>query len=66
MASRALSGEGHLCTLRPGKANTENVVSGTHVTDVLWTVFLKDYSYGQSKWPVRPLLLFLDVDDKEK
>ena len=53
-ASRALQdGTGGLCTVRPGKANTENVAAGTHVTDVLvWTAFLKDHSYGQFKWPV--------------
>ncbi|OKL57860.1 hypothetical protein UA08_06730 [Talaromyces atroroseus] len=51
-ASRAFSEKGRLCTVRPGKANTENVVSGTQVTDVLvWTVFLKDHSYGKFKWP---------------
>lgn len=67
MASRALSREGNLCTVRPGKANTENVVSGTHITGVLvWTVFLKDHSYGHFKWPVRLLLLSLGVDDKGK
>ncbi|KAL1848401.1 Zinc-binding oxidoreductase alcohol dehydrogenase [Paecilomyces lecythidis] len=43
---------GQLCTVRPGKANTENVVPGTNVTDVLvWTVFFKDHSYGEYKWP---------------
>lgn len=53
-ASRALQEEtGFLCTVRPGKANTENVTSGTTVTDVLvWTAFLKDHAYGTFKWPV--------------
>ncbi|GLA33903.1 hypothetical protein AnigIFM63309_003926 [Aspergillus niger] len=52
-ASRALHpGLGNLCTVRPGKANTKNVVPGTRVTDVLvWTAFLKDHSYGEFKWP---------------
>ncbi|KAJ9491402.1 hypothetical protein VN97_g1854 [Penicillium thymicola] len=52
-ASHALrSGAGDLCTVRPGKANTQNVLSGTRVTDVLvWTAFLKDHSYGEFKWP---------------
>ncbi|ODM14972.1 hypothetical protein SI65_09724 [Aspergillus cristatus] len=36
----------------PGKANTENVVDGTKITDVLvWTAFLKDHAYGEFKWP---------------
>ncbi|KAF3390249.1 hypothetical protein F1880_009039 [Penicillium rolfsii] len=53
IASRVFkSGAGHLCTVRPGKANTENVAPGTNVTDVLvWTAFLKDHSYGDFKWP---------------
>ena len=54
-ASNALAGNGNLCTVRPGKANTENVADGTKVTDVLvWTAFLKDHAYGEFKWPVRP------------
>lgn len=54
-ASHALSkGSGSLCTVRPGKANTENVSTGTTVSDVLvWTAFPKDHSYGAFKWPVR-------------
>ncbi|KAL4976006.1 hypothetical protein BDW66DRAFT_166746 [Aspergillus desertorum] len=53
IASQAFrSGPGALCTVRPGKANTENVAKGTQVTDVLvWTSFLKDHSYGEFKWP---------------
>lgn len=52
-ASNALAGKGSLCTVRPGKANTENVVDGTKITDVLvWTAFLKDHAYGEFKWPV--------------
>ncbi|OJJ57337.1 hypothetical protein ASPSYDRAFT_58900 [Aspergillus sydowii CBS 593.65] len=52
-ASHALrNGSGRLCTVRPGKAHTENVAAGTVVTDVLvWTAFLKDHSYGDFKWP---------------
>ncbi|KAL4879944.1 chaperonin 10-like protein [Aspergillus karnatakaensis] len=52
-ASQCLrDGTGRLCTVRPGKANTENVTSATTVTDVLvWTAFLKDHSYGEFKWP---------------
>ncbi|KAJ8111687.1 hypothetical protein OPT61_g5772 [Boeremia exigua] len=52
-ASHAL-GEagGMLCTVRPGKANTEGVSSRTKVTDVLvWTAFLKDHQYKAFKWP---------------
>ncbi|OQE44389.1 hypothetical protein PENCOP_c002G02378 [Penicillium coprophilum] len=52
-ASQALKdGVGNVCTVRPGKANTENVTPGTRVTDVLvWTSFLKDHAYGTFKWP---------------
>lgn len=61
-ASNALAGNGGLCTVRPGKANTENVADCTKVTDVLvWTAFLKDHAYGEFKWPVcfsPPLSLF--------
>lgn len=54
-ASQAFcKGAGNLCTVRPGKGNTENVAAGTNVTDVLvWTAFPKDHSYGEFKWPVR-------------
>lgn len=42
-----------LCTVRPGKANTENVPKSVKVTDVLvWTAFLKDHSFGKFHWPV--------------
>ncbi|KAL4952212.1 hypothetical protein BDW69DRAFT_168303 [Aspergillus filifer] len=52
-ASQALLDQtGKLCTVRPGKAHTENVTPGTTVTDVLvWTSFLKDHAYGNFKWP---------------
>lgn len=52
-ASNAL-GEagGTLCTVRPGKVNTEGVSSQAKVTDVLvWTAFLKDHQYKEFKWP---------------
>lgn len=54
LASKAVqSSEGGLCTVRPGKANTENVASHVKVTDVLvWTAFLKDHAFGEFKWPV--------------
>ncbi|KAJ4994295.1 Zinc-type alcohol dehydrogenase-like protein C2E1P3.01-like protein 4 [Stagonosporopsis vannaccii] len=43
---------GTLCTVRPGKANTEHVSSQAKVTDVLvWTAFLKDHQYKENKWP---------------
>lgn len=46
--------EGNLCTVRPGKANTEHVTANTRVTDVLvWTAFLKDHRYAHFHWPVR-------------
>lgn len=51
-ASRAMKAPAHLCTVRPGKANTDKVVKGVEVTDVLvWTAFLKDHSYGKFHWP---------------
>lgn len=51
---------GRLCTVRPGKANTESVSKQTTVTDVLvWTAFLKDHRYGSFFWPVSsPLIEF--------
>ncbi|KAJ5091374.1 hypothetical protein NUU61_006244 [Penicillium alfredii] len=46
---------GNLCTVRPGKANTEQVTGNTNVTDVLvWTAFLKDHHYGPFHWPASP------------
>jgi NADPH:quinone reductase-like Zn-dependent oxidoreductase len=52
-ASHALGEQGGtLCTVRPGKANTEDVTSRTKATDVLvWTAFLKDHQYKEFKWP---------------
>lgn len=41
-----------LCTVRPGKANTDNVTANTKVSDVLvWTAFYKEHKYGDFKWP---------------
>lgn len=53
IASQALGEEGGtLCTVRPGKANTEGVSSRANITDVLvWTAFLKDHQYKDFKWP---------------
>ncbi|OHE98291.1 hypothetical protein CORC01_06488 [Colletotrichum orchidophilum] len=52
-ASQAIDESGgRLCTVRPGKANTEDVTKQTTVTDVLvWTAFLKDHQYAEFKWP---------------
>lgn len=57
ISSRAFGDrEGHLCTVRPGKANTEQVSSNTSITDVLvWTAFLKDHRYAHFYWPVSHL-----------
>jgi hypothetical protein len=55
IASQAISHEsgGALCTVRPGRANTEGVVGGVKVTDVLvWSAFLKEHRYGAFVWPV--------------
>lgn len=44
---------GALCTVRPGKANTEGVTQRTKISDVLvWTAFLKEHKYGSFTWPV--------------
>ncbi|WYZ35466.1 hypothetical protein EsH8_X_000113 [Colletotrichum jinshuiense] len=53
-ASQAIDERGGcLCTVRPGKANTDDVSKQTTVTDVLvWTAFLKEHQYGDFKWPV--------------
>ncbi|KAF4905640.1 Zinc-type alcohol dehydrogenase-like protein [Colletotrichum viniferum] len=54
LASRAIDekGGGGLCTVRPGKANTEDVTKQTKVTDVLvWTAFFEDHRYGSFHWP---------------
>lgn len=59
LASKAALGSSRLCTVRPGKAKTQNVTADTHVTDVLvFTAFLKDHNYGKFHWPVSiPLFL---------
>ncbi|CRG83938.1 Zinc-type alcohol dehydrogenase-like protein C2E1P3,01 [Talaromyces islandicus] len=50
-SSLAMRG-GKLCTVRPGKENTDNVASHIAVSDVLvWTAFLKDHRYGSFHWP---------------
>ncbi|KAI9037607.1 zinc-binding alcohol dehydrogenase family protein [Aspergillus affinis] len=52
LASQASSGENWICTVRPGKAHTQNVSTQTHVSDVLvWTAFLKEHRYGEFYWP---------------
>ncbi|KAF4443598.1 alcohol dehydrogenase [Fusarium acutatum] len=52
-ASRAISHQnGVLCTVRPGKANTEEVAKGVKITDVLvWTAFGEEQRYGKFHWP---------------
>ncbi|KAB8218496.1 chaperonin 10-like protein [Aspergillus novoparasiticus] len=46
------SRQGSICTVRPGKANTEGISEKAHVTDVLvWTAFLKEHRYGKFHWP---------------
>ena len=54
VSSHAIShNDGVLCTVRPGKANTEKVAKGVQITDVLvWTAFLKEHRYGEFYWPV--------------
>ncbi|TQS33562.1 hypothetical protein Golomagni_06089 [Golovinomyces magnicellulatus] len=43
---------GTLCTVRPGKAFTENVTKQTKVTDVLvWTAFFTKHQYKGFVWP---------------
>ncbi|KAF9872129.1 zinc-binding oxidoreductase [Colletotrichum karsti] len=54
-AATALQGQaGHLCTVRPGKANTENVPSTVHVSDVfVFTAFPTAHTYrGKAHWPI--------------
>jgi NADPH:quinone reductase-like Zn-dependent oxidoreductase len=65
LSSRAFGdGERHLCTVRPGKVNTDQVTPNTHVTDVLvWTAFLKEHHFGRFHWPVHQALnLLLDIN----
>ncbi|KAH6686376.1 chaperonin 10-like protein [Plectosphaerella plurivora] len=52
-ASKAIArGGGKLCTVRPGKDFTEDVVEGVEVTDVLvWAAFLKEHRYRDTVYP---------------
>ncbi|KAL9561659.1 hypothetical protein ACKAV7_014215 [Fusarium commune] len=55
-AARSISQpEGVLCTVRPGKANTQDVPSHIKVTDVfVFTAFPTEHSYrGKAHWPVK-------------
>lgn len=60
-ASQAITSKGGiLCTVRPGKANTENVAKHVKITDVLvWTAFLKDHQYKEFHWPVNCIKVYL-------
>lgn len=53
-AAAALNDDGVLCTVRPGKANTQDVPKGVRVTDVfVFTAFPTAHSYrGTAHWPV--------------
>ncbi|KAJ4169027.1 hypothetical protein NW754_010959 [Fusarium falciforme] len=46
---------GVLCTVRPGKVNTENVPSTVKVTDVfVFTAFPTEHNYrGKAHWPIK-------------
>ncbi|RBR07274.1 uncharacterized protein FIESC28_10773 [Fusarium coffeatum] len=55
-AARTISGkEGLLCTVRPGKANTQDVPSHVKVTEVfVFTAFPTEHNYrGKAHWPVK-------------
>ncbi|KAG5788073.1 hypothetical protein H9Q69_012856 [Fusarium xylarioides] len=55
-AARSISQpEGVLCTVRPGKANTQDVPSHVKVTDVfVFTAFPTEHTYrGKAHWPVK-------------
>ncbi|KAM0320585.1 hypothetical protein ACHAPQ_009925, partial [Fusarium lateritium] len=55
-AAKAISGtDGLLCTVRPGKANTQDVPSHIKVRDVfVFTAFLTEHTYrGKAYWPVK-------------
>ncbi|KAF4334076.1 branched-chain amino acid aminotransferase [Fusarium beomiforme] len=54
-ASAISQSEGALCTVRPGKANTQDVPSHIKVTDVfVFTAFPTEHSYrGKAHWPVK-------------
>lgn len=54
-AAKAISStEGLLCTVRPGKANTQDVPSHVKVTEVfVFTAFPTEHNYrGKAHWPV--------------
>lgn len=59
LASQAIhSSGGGLCTVRPGKAFTENCTKQTKVTDVLvWTAFFTKHQYKEFVWPVSLALI---------
>ncbi|KAI8169931.1 Trans-enoyl reductase [Colletotrichum sp. SAR 10_70] len=60
-ASKALKDStGRLCTVRPGKANTENVPSTVEVSDVfVFTAFPTAHSYrGNAHWPTYALAMY--------
>lgn len=54
VAKAMASTGGTLCTVRPGKANTQDVPSHIKVTDVfVFTAFPTEHSYrGKAYWPV--------------
>lgn len=54
VAKAMASTGGTLCTVRPGKANTQDVPSHVKVTDVfVFTAFPTEHSYrGKAYWPV--------------
>lgn len=59
-AARSISQpEGVLCTVRPGKANTQDVPSHIKVTDVfVFTAFPTEHSYrGKAHWPVSAICI---------
>ena len=59
-AAKAISGtEGLLCTVRPGKANTQDVPSDVKVTEVfVFTAFPTEHTYrGKAHWPVSIICL---------
>jgi NADPH:quinone reductase-like Zn-dependent oxidoreductase len=64
-ASQAITSKsGVLCTVRPGKANTENAAKHVKITDVLvWTAFLKDHQYKEFHWPVSCIKVYLAQKD---
>ncbi|KAH6954141.1 hypothetical protein FAVG1_02216 [Fusarium avenaceum] len=55
VAKAMASTGGTLCTVRPGKANTQDVPSHIKVTDVfVFTAFPTEHSYrGKAYWPVK-------------